>query len=86
MWKLHAIYDAVGKPPLQPTVEDWVVHMSLLRRWTTGRPSSITALSGTLQKAIFNYNYAWDVRGQGYADSVSRSGGTLFEQPAAQAS
>lgn len=83
VWKLHTIYDAVGKPPLHPTAEDWVVHMSLLRRWTTARPSSVTARVALAEGYLY---YGWDSRGQGYADSVSQSGWKLFEQRAAQAS
>ena len=82
-WKLHTIYDAVGKPPLQPTGEDWAAHISLLRRWTAVRLTSITARVALAQAYLYN---GWDARGDGYADSVSRSGWKLFEQRAAQAS
>jgi len=82
IWKLHTIYDAVATPPLHPTEEDWDGHVSLLRRWMTTRPSSITARVALAEVYL---RYGWDARGQGYADSVSQSGWKLFDKRVALA-
>jgi hypothetical protein len=32
MWKIHAVYSGLEKPPLHPTQEDWDIHMQLVRK------------------------------------------------------
>ena len=54
MWKIHAIYFGLAKPPLHPTQEDWTAHLELLQRWASARPESITARIA-LAKSYVNY-------------------------------
>jgi hypothetical protein len=75
-WKLRNIYIGLTTPrPGHPTQEDWEHHFELLERWRTVNSSSITA---TIVLAESYVRYAWDARGDGFADSVSESGWKLF--------
>ena len=82
MWKIHAVYWDLGKPPLHPTEEDWRVHMALVKKWVALRPQSVTARI-TLAKSYVEW--AQDARGTGFADTVSPSGWKLHDQRLAKA-
>ena len=82
MWKLHAIYSGLEKPPLHATQEDWGTHMELLQQWMTTRPESITARVALAESYV---NYGWDARGSGLADTVSESGWKLLAERSAKA-
>ncbi|MCU1254683.1 MAG: hypothetical protein JWM83_982, partial [Candidatus Angelobacter sp.] len=78
-WKLFTFYSAVespkGKPPA--TEAEWADTLDRLKRWSAQRPESVTA-----QVALgFAYlNYAWQVRGDGDAASVTPEGGRLMHE------
>lgn len=82
MWKLHAIYVGLEKPPLHATPEDWKTHMKLVQEWVTTRPQSITARVALAESYV---DYGEDARGPGYADTVSASGWKLLAERAAKA-
>jgi hypothetical protein len=82
MWKIHAIYSGLAKPPLHATQEDWNAHFKLLRRWASLRPHS-TAVRIALAESYANYGA--DARGTGFADTVSDSGWKLFKERTAKA-
>jgi hypothetical protein len=82
MWKIHAVYTDLGRPPLHPTQEDWVAHIQLVQRWVSTRPESITA---RIALATTYANYGEDARGPGLADTVSESGWKLLAERTAEA-
>lgn len=81
MWKLHAVYSALEKPPQHPTAVDWVRHMQLMQRWVKTRPDSITARIGLAESYTA---FGWDSRGTGESDTVSESGWKLLEAGASK--
>jgi len=82
MWKIHAIYSGLEKPPLHATQEDWNTHMQLLQRWVSTSPASITA---RIAQAKSYVSYGEDARGPGFADTVSDSGWKLLAERTAKA-
>jgi hypothetical protein len=77
-WKLRNIYIGLDSPrPGHPTQEDWSRHLELMERWTKQNPRSVTARIALADSYI---SFAWDARGDGYADSVSESGWKLFNE------
>jgi hypothetical protein len=82
MWKIHALYSGLAKPPLHATEEDWNRHLKLLRLWLSMRPRSITARIALAESYV---NYGADARGTGLADTVSESGWKLFKERTAKA-
>lgn len=82
MWKIHAIYRGLAKPPLHPTEEDWVAHIDLLQRWVSTRPESITARVALAEAYT---GYGENARGTGFADTVSESGWRLLNERTAKA-
>lgn len=82
MWKIHAVYSGLVRPPLHPTQEDWVAHIELVQRWVSTRPESITA---RIALAETYANYGEDARGPGFADTVSESGWKLLGERTAKA-
>jgi hypothetical protein len=82
MWKIHAIYSGLEKPPLHATQEDWNTHMQLLQRWVSTTPASITA---RIAQAKSYVSYGEDARGPGFADTVSDSGWKLLAERTAKA-
>lgn len=82
LWKLHAIYAGLERPEGHLTEPDWEQHLSRLERWAATRPDSITArvaLAGAYA------SYAWAARGEGYSDTVTNNGWSLFNQRLAKA-
>jgi hypothetical protein len=82
MWKIHAVYTDLVRPPLHPTNEDWIAHIELVQRWVSARPESITA---RIALAATYANYGEDARGRGRADTVSESGWKLLAERTAKA-
>jgi len=82
MWKIHAIYSGLEKPPLHATQEDWDIHMESLQRWVSTRPESTTARIALAESYV---SYGWDARGSGFADTVSESGWKLLAERTAKA-
>jgi hypothetical protein len=67
-WKLYKLYDAVSSPPGGNSEEDWANHLETLKQWEAKEPTSVTPRIAMAQTYI---NYAWHVRGNGYANSVT---------------
>jgi hypothetical protein len=81
--KLRQLYIGLEVPqPGHPTQDDWRQHFKLVERWKHTNPHSITAPIALAESYI---RYAWDARGDGYADNVSESGWKLFGQRIAKA-
>jgi hypothetical protein len=78
-WKLHTFYSAVESPKIKPpaTETEWADTLDRLKRWAAQRPESVTA-----QVALgYAYlNYAWQMRGDGDAASVTSEGGRLMNE------
>ncbi len=81
-WKLHAIYRATQEPKGHATEGDWNIHLKRMERWVKADPTSITARVAWANAYV---SYAWDARGDGYANSVSANGWRLFNQRMARA-
>ncbi len=82
-WKLRNIYIGLDSPqPGHPTQDDWQRHMELVQLWGKRSPNSITA---PIALAESYASYAWDARGDGFANSVSESGWKLFGERMAKA-
>jgi hypothetical protein len=77
LWKLHNIYIGLTEPTGHATEEDWTERISLLQKWVTAKPNSITA---RVALAEAYDGYAWDARGNGYSNTVTDSGWKLFNQ------
>jgi hypothetical protein len=82
MWKIHAVYPQLSRPPLHATSEDWVAEFKLLNEWVARRPGSITAKVALADAYV---NYGWDARGPGFSDTVSDSGWKIFRSRSAKA-
>ncbi len=82
MWKLHAIYSGLEKPPLHATPEDWGTHMKLVQKWVATNPRSTTARVALAESYV---DYGEDARGSGYGDTVSDSGWRLLAERTAKA-
>ena len=82
IWKIHAFYLDLVRPPLHPTEEDWAAHIDLVKRWVSERPESITARIALAESYT---NYGADARGTGFADTVSESGWRLLGERTAKA-
>ena len=82
MWKVHTIYLALEKPALHATAKDWTKHIELLQKWSDRNPESITARVALAEAYV---NEGWQARGNGYADTVSKDGWSIFENRAKRA-
>jgi hypothetical protein len=82
MWKIHAIYMDLVRPPLHQTKEDWVAHIGLVQRWVTTRPESITARIALAESYV---SYGWDFRGGRYAETGSDAGWEMHIEHTAKA-
>ncbi len=83
-WKLNAFYTGLGQPTSGDAADEgeWQVHLNKLRKWVKEAPDSLTARVGLGDALV---NYAWNARGQGYADKVSAEGWRLFNARSALA-
>jgi hypothetical protein len=82
MWKIHAIYNGLEKPPLHATHEDWEAHITSLQQWVSTEPESITARIALAEAYV---NYGEDARGPGFSETVSESGWKLLAERTAKA-
>jgi Domain of unknown function (DUF4034) len=82
MWKIHLFYTGLYTPAVNPTTQDWEQLLARFQKWMAARPMSITARVALATSFI---GYAWEARGNGYADTVTKSGWNLFEQRIADA-
>ena len=77
-WKLHKFYVGLDTPrPGHPTQDDWKQHLKLVKRWVDDNPNSVTAPVVLARSYV---SYAWDARGDGYADTVSDNGWKVFHE------
>ena len=74
-WKLSSFVDAVTERFV--VTKAWDSNYLVLQNWKKKNPKSIAA---NLSEVIYWINYAWDARGNGYADSISPLGRKLFEE------
>lgn len=75
LWKIHAFYGGTSYPYGHATEEDWAELQKILDRWVAAKPESITA---RVALAYFYVYYGWNARGDGMADTVTKSGWRLF--------
>lgn len=95
----YEIHDELGQPPDTPRMSDasgllnrmrafaqaaqaWPTHFVKLERWKHAVPSSALAPAMAAWTWIA---FAWDARGSGYADTVSKGAWRLFEERIARA-
>jgi len=78
-WKLYLFYEAVASPlsDKQSTDPDWQSQFAVLKKWIAARPDSAAAHIALAEAYV---NYAWRGRGDGYANTVSRSGWERFNE------
>jgi hypothetical protein len=85
-WKIHELYGGLYEPVQYPvkhaTQDDWNSLLQRLQAWVTARPKSITARVALARAYLM---YAYDARGNGFANTVSDSGWKLFENRTTQA-
>jgi uncharacterized protein DUF4034 len=82
-WKLYTLYAQLENPPVtHASQEDWEALLARLRNWETARPKSITPRVALARAYL---NYAFDARGNGYANTVSDSGWRLYQERTAEA-
>jgi hypothetical protein len=79
VWKLFGFYDGVAKlsTDTRAADSDWDAHLVAIKKWISTYPDSATARIALAETYI---NYKWVARGNGYANSVSESGWSLFHQ------
>jgi hypothetical protein len=82
LWKIHAFYSGTSSPHGHATEEDWAELQKILDGWVSAKPESITA---RIALANFYTNYAWDARGNGTVDTITKSGWRLFASRAQKA-
>ena len=75
VWKLARIYDGLEHPREETSDAEWKQHIKLLREWMEERPDSDTA---PVAVAASLFKFAWNARGHGYSDSVSKESRKLF--------
>jgi Domain of unknown function (DUF4034) len=82
-WKLYNFYLALNQPTEdQATDEVWRAHIDKLKKWAAQKPQSITAKVALGDTYL---EYAWLVRGHGYANTVSDAAWQLFNERVALA-
>src|SRR4029077_2430823 len=55
----------------------WSDHLVALKEWVRAEPDSVTARIALANSYV---SYAWDARGKGYSDNVTKSGWNLFDE------
>ena len=77
-WKLRAFYDAVAQPgPAEKTDRGWERVFTKLARWRQQQTQDGTPV---IALASAWFNYGWEVRGEGYANTVSSSAWAAFRR------
>jgi hypothetical protein len=85
VWLLRAAYIGLENPDFnggKVTDDDWRAHFEIFERWKDAYPDSISA---RIAAANAWTTYAWEVRGTGYANTVSDENLRLFEQRISEA-
>jgi hypothetical protein len=80
-WKIFQFYDSLTCRPDEPE-SMWQLHARIHENWDAAKPRSIAA---HVAHAHFFTDYAWHVRGTGFADSVEKENWRLFADRLAQA-
>jgi hypothetical protein len=73
-WKILQFYNALDCADEEPE-SMWKLHESIYQAWMGAKPQSITA---RVAYGAFLINYAWQARGSGYANEVTKEGWRLF--------
>lgn len=81
-WKLSYIYGELSTPFEASSDFEWNQHLDLLKQWTREKPGSVTA---KIALAAAYVAYAWNARGNGYAQTVSDENWKLFRERLASA-
>ena len=74
-WKLLMFHDAMGQQ--FSGMSDWDASYRILQDWRKKNPKSAAA---AVAEAIYWYDYAWNARGNGYANTVTADGWRLFNE------
>lgn len=74
-WKLELIYSALKRPYLSGKDFEWQQQLDLLDQWTKAKPGSVTAKTALAAAYV---EFAWDARGNAYANKVSEQNWKLF--------
>lgn len=77
-WKIASFYYVLGLTPSNQNgkiVKDWKALIQFSKNWQRDLPQSITARIALARTYL---DYAWEVRGTGYANSVSDEKWSLF--------
>ncbi len=80
-WQIYQFYTGLECEDNSPA-QLWKEHFQLHQRWVTEQPESITA---QVAMADFLVNYAWEARGNGFANEISAAGRELFVERLAAA-
>ena len=80
-WKIVQFYGALACANSEPE-SMWQLHDSIHQAWIAARPDSITARVARIE---FLVDYAWQARGNGYANTITTEGGRIFEERLAAA-
>jgi hypothetical protein len=77
-WQLNSLYEAINSPgSITATDADWQAHITKLQGWIASAPQSPTPRIA-LGKAYLLF--AWKARGNGFANTITPEGWTLFYQ------
>ncbi|MDR3456598.1 MAG: DUF4034 domain-containing protein [Verrucomicrobiae bacterium] len=80
-WKVAPVYGGLAYPASNEA-EAWLARQKALKDWIQNRPASITARVALAENLT---DYAWNARGNGFANTVSDAAEKLFEDRLAQA-
>jgi len=78
-WQLFKLYGLMSEPATGWWAPDpqWEAHLKIIEEWMSAFPDSITARVTYAHTLI---NYAWKVRGQGWAQDVKEEQWVLFNE------
>jgi Domain of unknown function (DUF4034) len=77
-WELHILYEALSEPASpNPSDADFEAQVARLKRWGAQKPRSTTA---QVALAIAYNKYAWNARGDTYANQVSEDTWKVFAE------
>jgi Domain of unknown function (DUF4034) len=84
VWRLFLFYETIATLPsdIQATDSDWKARITLLQKWVSERPQSITA---RVALAHAYYSYAWVARGSSYAAYVGENSWQMYGERLTQA-
>jgi len=78
-WKLRTLYIGLAEFPagVKATDQEWTSRTETLKLWIQQKPNSITPRVALAEAYIA---YAWQARGNGYADKVTENGWKSFDE------